>query len=445
MRRTVDDYLQSQSDAGQYDSSDVFTLDTLKMGRKMAAFQLPEPGLWVVKLVQAATAMKAERLSISFQKRTVRVDFLSPSGRPDAQTLLDNIFRPDNQQSRALQHLTTGLRACLAGETHWLTWNVCGPEGGARVLLSKDATRIEQSEPWSESGWLYSFEVERPVKQALKKALRHRMVDVVRQVGDEYTAVVSRCWCAPLPIEIDGVDLETSLPHPAMRHLSDCRLVDCGVDRYHMGDHWLALRAVQLSGTSDNFPTRYTDDWPEGPDLELSTRVSSKESFLRWPRPTEHNGVLLVSFASLAVPGIDFIHDGVLVDQEDFPYTRPLRPMDRLTPLYQRQAVGFRLFVTTDPEHLDLSGFAVRDRSELGASLYQQIRPELLDTFKRLQNLIENYRFAPSKKKKGGRMLNHILAPLAAFNHGFTISEARRTLEQLHAHVQKAPSRSDLF
>ena len=446
---SLDQFVLQQRSGGQYDSSDVFTIDTLEMGRKMAAFQLPERGLWLVKMIQAAVRMEAGEAQVNFSRRTLGVRFRTPRRGPDARAVFEAVFQPDPNQSVSLAHLSTGLRSCLGFRPQKLSLDVRGPEGGAWYQLHRQSTESGQSPASSDGLWEYRFELSRAVERpAFKKALRHRVVDLVREVGEEYQTVVSRCWCAPLSLEIDGVDLETSLPHPAMRHLSDCRLVDCGVDRYAMGDHWLALRPLKVTDTSTDFPAFYLGHSPEGEEIELTTRVRNKECFLSWPRAEGSNAQLLVSFASLAVPGVDFIHDGVLVDQVDFPYSRPLRPLDRLTPVYQRQAVGFRLFVCVDSNQLDLSGFGVREKEALAADLYLQIRNPLLHTLAQLESLADNYRFSAYRPKSIGRkarLFDRMLAPLTVINHSFTVGEIKRTLAQLKHFVQKAPSRQEMF
>ena len=446
---SLDQFVSQQRSAGQYDSSDVFTIDTLEMGRKMAAYQLPERGLWVVKLIQAAVGMEATQARIRFGKRTVEVSFRTPTGGPDARAIFEALFKPRPNQSRPLTHLSTGLRSCLGSSPQKLRIDVRGPEGGQWYQLNQQSTETGRSDATTDTFWEYRFELSRSVNRPpLKKALRHRVVDLVREVGEEYVTVVSRCWCAPLSLEIDGVDLETSLPHPAMRHLTDCRLVDCGVDRYSMGDHWLALRPLEVTGPFSHFPDFYLKQSPHGEEMELATRVKDKECFLSWPRSEGSNAQLLVSFASLTVPGIDFIHDGAVVDQVDFPYSRPLRPLDRLTPTYQRQAVGYRLFVCLDKSLLDLSGFAVREKEALAADLYLQIRGSLLHTLGQLESLANNYRYSayrPKSISRKARLFDRVLAPLAVFNHGFTVGEIKRTLAQLKHFVQKAPSRQDMF
>ena len=446
---SLEQFVLQQRSAGQYDSSDVFTIDTLEMGRKMAAYQLPERGLWLVKIVQAAVRLEATEAQVRFGKRTLGVRFQTTREGPDAQRIFEAVFKPDPNQSPTLAHLSTGLRSCLSFRPQKLSLDVRGPEGGLWYQLNHQSTESGPSPASPDGLWEYSFELSRTVdRPAFKKALRHRVVDLVRDVGEEYQTVVSRCWCAPLPLEIDGLDLETSLPHPAMRHLSDCRLVDCGVDRYSMGDHWLALRPLQVTGTSTHFPDFYLSQSPGGEEMELTTRVKNKECFLSWPRAEDTNAQLLVSFASLAVPGVDFIHDGAVVDQVDFPYSRPLRPLDRLTPIYQRQAVGFRLFVCLDSSHLDLSGFAVREKEALAADLYIQIRNPLLHTLGQLESLANNYRYSAYRPKSIGRkarLIDRMLAPFAVVNHGFTVGEIKRTLAQLKHFVQKAPSRQQMF
>lgn len=437
MATELTEYLKGQSALGVYDSSDVFTLDTLRMGRKMAAHQFPERALWLVKMVQAAVVMEASDLQVCFQKRKVIVSFSVPNGGPTAERLLHGIFRPEPSPPRHIKHLVEALRACVAQDTQVVRWEAQGPEGGDWVELTAETTEVGYLKPSDRPNYEYRFEVGCPaIRPTFKKALRQRCVDLVREVGEEYVATVSRCWSAPISIQLDGIDLETGIPHPGMRHLSDCRLVGCGVDRYHMGDHWLALRPLSVDGVSKGFPESYWRNLTAGSKIQLCSPVKPKECFLRWPLVVGSNALLLLSFSSLAQLGIDFLFDGVLIDQFDFPYPRPLQAADRLLPAYQRQAVGFRLFVVVEPEQVDISGFQVREKEQLSQHLYRQLRAPLLTTIIELQALLPSYRFAPAKQEKKSRWLDRMLAPIARLNRGFTNREAARTLEQLREHVE---------
>ena len=443
MSQEISGFLKSQSSSGQYESSGSFTLDTLRMGRKLAGHQLPAPGLWLVKLVQAAVALETNEIKISFGTRGVSISFWGHDEGPTAQEILEELFRPSPSPGRALKHLATGLRDCVARDAVQLKWEVMDAEECQTVTLTKDATTSTRSGSILKDTRqlkLYQIHLERPARRPpLKKALRQRVVDIMREVGEEYMEVVSRCWCCPVPINIDGIDLETAVPHPGMRHLTDCREVGCGVDRYHMGDHWLALRAMTLPLNLTPLPTPYWSSLPEGTVTVMTTPTKPKETFLTWPvSSAAPNALLLVSFASLAIPGVDFILDGAVVDQYEVPYDRPLGASERLLPTYQRQATGYRYFACVEPEQLDLSGFSVRHKEALGREILGAGKPQLEETLDYLSRHLEHYRFAPSPTEKNGRWFNRLLAPLARLNQGFTVGEARRTLGQLQAHLSQA-------
>lgn len=442
MAHDIAQYLDSQQQAGNYDSTGGFTLDTLRMGRKLAGRRLPAKGMWLVKLVQAAVAFGTNEITIEFGNRGVSIRFWAFDHGPTAEEISEELFRPSPSPSRALQHLATGLRDCVARDTLRLSWEVSSAKVCRTVTLTKDSTECDSAECSVEGATHYCITLERPSQRPpLKKALRQRVVDIVREVGEEYIEVVSRCWCCPVPIRIDGVDLETGIPHPGMRYLTDCRQVGCGVDRYHMGDHWLALRPLTLPGTQPTLPRSYWSPLPEGTVPVMTTPAKPKQTFLTWPLgPQEPNAMLLVSFASVTVPGVDFILDGAVVDQYEVPYPRPLSASERLLPAYQRQATGYRYFVCVEPAQLDLSGFAVRQREALGEEIMRSAAPTLDGTLEYLSAQIRHYRFAPSTSEKNGRWFNRLLAPLAKLNQGFTVGEAARTLDQLRDHLCQGPA-----
>lgn len=425
-------FLAQQEGAGEWDSADGFTLNALKSQRKLAQHQLPERGLWLVKLVQGAVALHAQGVKIELKRRLVTVEFISPEG-PGADSLLGAVFSGKLFSDRVMMHLTTGLRACVGDNTETLTWAVRDAESGARVVLSPQGAEIEELEPVEDGQTHYRFDLGRPKAPFdFKRALRKRVVDLVNEVADEYTAVVGRCWCSPIPIELDGRALNPGFPHPSMRYLADCEEVGGPVDRYQMGDHWLAVRPLRVRGFMG--PPGWEEASSPNCGLEdpiLEHKVGRGESFLRWSSREEGSVGLFVSFASLNRPGVDYIMDGAVVDQVSLDYHRPLRASDKLMVKHQRQFTSFRLFVAVDPTQLDLSQFRLREHAAYTRELIAGAKIQLLETLNTLEERLDGYRFSPIAHPLASKLLAPLVHPLVRMNDYFTISEAKRTLGQL--------------
>lgn len=423
-------FLDQAGQAGSYDSSDEFTLDTLASSSKLSRHQLPEPGLWLVRLVQGAVALDVVGgIRIEFGRRQVKMAFRTRRG-PSAEELLRALFSGSLFADPALNHLVCALRASAADSNEHIEWFVSQQGQGERICLSRDGlSRSPASFYGSGGSHAYEILVRRPPPaMPLKKALRKRVVDLVKEVADEYSALVSRCWCAPVPIEIDGHPLAPSIPHPKMRHLTDCEQVGCPVDRYHLGDQWLAWRPLTVKGPRLTRPAQNPPGEPVGDGQAWrANRIRAGECFLQWATRPESNAGLLVSFAAVAPPGIDFLSDGAVVDTYNLPYVRPLQGKEKALLEHQRQAASFRLFLPVGQEQLDLSGFQLRNKEQLASQFLSELGPVIRETLDTLAEELPHYHFSPTPNP----LLETCLAPFNWWNNQYTKDQIQRTLRLL--------------
>lgn len=125
-------FLQAQVDEGRRDSGGRFTLERQKGLEKLAAFQLPRPGAWVLKMVQSAVAGGASALHI--RQTPTDTEFLSELVPSWTLEMFEREFHdPEVSQDRSLDHLKRGLwhvglkavhpfRLSLAGSQEGLIW-----------------------------------------------------------------------------------------------------------------------------------------------------------------------------------------------------------------------------------------------------------------------------------------------------------------------------------
>lgn len=205
----LDRYLNQARDEGTFQSEGQFTLSTQESLKKLSTFQFDPPGLWLVKVVQCAVALKAQRMEIKVTRSNLQVSFDGEIGL-SARELLEALTHPPERTTPALSHLLSGLRA-LYGQKPGLVWR-CSSERGASVL-SVSAAGIREWES-SETGARFELIVERPFH--LNRPLFSRWLGWTL---DELETVRERCWLAPLEIILDGRPLRVA-SHPAVRTLA---------------------------------------------------------------------------------------------------------------------------------------------------------------------------------------------------------------------------------
>ena len=202
----LDQLLQSQQKEASYLDSAGFSIDSLRSRAKLAQFQLPEPGLWLVKLVQAAVALEATSIKIGFGQGQVNVQFWAPS-LPQASQILDLVLSGQIPKDPALLHLVTCIRCSACDATQSVHWS-CGDH---TVTLDSQGTSLS---PFSEPV-LFRLSATRPYRsRSLSKTLASPVSYLIRQVAEEHEALVSRCWACPVQIRLDGRPLQSSYASP---------------------------------------------------------------------------------------------------------------------------------------------------------------------------------------------------------------------------------------
>ena len=90
----------------------------------MPAINWEQPGLWLVKLVQAAVAAGAEDVRISLRRKAVTVKFRRPDSW-NAVEILEYVISGEQPGSDSLFHLCTGVRASVVFPGESVSW-ICG-------------------------------------------------------------------------------------------------------------------------------------------------------------------------------------------------------------------------------------------------------------------------------------------------------------------------------
>lgn len=315
------DFLNQSAAQGVQADSGEFTISHKEAWKRLQQ-SLPEQSFWILKLVQAAVRWKAPRLQIHNESNSIVLEFSACPAEPEqtAENLLCVEF-----VGRGLQHLRVALAgACADPQFEKVEWTWTGEsESYSAIWDAEDCSVKAMPSTGSPGGRL---------------VLHHQGTGWFKSMmgkapfSDELKALTDRAYCCPIPIMIDGRELELEEPvesdwfRPA--HLTT---VEGAGDILRM--KYFFYRRLQL-------PAFY--DW-------------MADSKVRRKRPPYgcHS-------AKETCESIAWILDGVVVD--------------RWTREQAETAVGGVFQLSAEGLELDLSGFAIRFDSA-AETRWQATRP----------------------------------------------------------------------
>ena len=233
-RPRLDKFLDRQRDDGTHQSQGQFTLSTRESLKKLAAYQLKEPGLWLVKVLQFAVGIGASHFQVKIHRDGLLIA-LDADPQVTAKELWEAILDPTRKRNGPLHHLIVGMRA-LYGQHDELAWACSRAEGTSSVFLHGESIKEISGDQIDPAGFQLS------VKREVTRSER-----VGRWLGRslaELDTVKRFCWLAPIQITLDGRELDLrpksaarlfaswELPAPAhgprlmnRRHQSDAQIV----------------------------------------------------------------------------------------------------------------------------------------------------------------------------------------------------------------------------
>ena len=196
MSDNLDQYLASEAAQGLMIDQGEFSLDPEKALEKLSLFSLPEPGLWVVKMVQAAVASGAPEIRFTFERRKVKVKF-RPAEDWDAEELLTQLLTAQSPKESSKRHLFSGILGAALGFSEEIAWMTQGKV----VRVTKSGPSLEEN-PEAES---FSFAARRPRRSALTSGLFSSPIRyLLRQTAQEYKSLISKTTACPIKIYVDG-------------------------------------------------------------------------------------------------------------------------------------------------------------------------------------------------------------------------------------------------
>lgn len=186
-------YLETEAAAGRHAGTDGFTIDLGREREKRAAYTLPEPGLWAVRVVQGMVRLGTTGVRIvQSRDRLEIVGRLSDELGPEL--CLAQTFR-NLAESDARYPLRGGLLAALGREylveVHW-------SENGQRQVMSL-APGGERIAPSSLPMALPAIEVH---AWPSKRGLLARLFSLA-DFSSEFLELSRRTFMAPIPVTLD--------------------------------------------------------------------------------------------------------------------------------------------------------------------------------------------------------------------------------------------------
>lgn len=192
MGEHVSQLLEGYQAAGVPDSEGVFTLNLAKAREKMAKFLLPDPAHAILKLVQAGVeGAQAVEIQLHPQLKVVYRDWETDS----LKRITERLCSPEGDRDDATGYLTIALLSLLS-KTDSVT-----------LRLQGEQVRISQDLEWSETD---------QIEHGVLTVEANRSSDL--PLGMMRGLLRDRCGFAPIPIRVDGKQLEPLFPQTSGKH-----------------------------------------------------------------------------------------------------------------------------------------------------------------------------------------------------------------------------------
>lgn len=397
----LDSYVERLRGDGKFDSEGSFTMASDRALGTLSHFLLPNPGDWLLKIVQAACAGGAPELHIKQTRASTQVRFRLPGGLD--LTALENSLANSNipPANEALGHLFLALRA-VSGEK--------GRDWVARVVRQAEETLL-QCAAGKLSAWRKSND------QGLQEMADFHLAVAYPQgefgklgglirfgecIQEEHQALLTRARACPIPLTLDGERIDDLREHSLQTALQQ---------RLYLG----VLHTALEPGSEANFRVSSNVF-----DLRPSTELNEVQPFFLQPSPAfgrlqslqrwyynytilnETPNVKGVHQSVAAGSRVVLIRDGVEVG------SRTLNLHHAISVDVLLNAAHLRTDITglkVEPEHsdMDLGRAAIRNSGE---------------AFQKMKQALTGFRPGPSRKSLwlyGGMGALGLLMPTFAF------------------------------
>lgn len=355
----MDELLSSARVDGQFDSEGSFTIASEAARGKLAAFQLPRPSAWVLKILQGAQLLGCSRMSIS-QATTITTFALRLSEPPDLDMLHASLLSLELNPKTGLDHLAVGLRAVGFGDSRW--FRVTLDEGNDQYVLSWDGKEVCRTHTpgwWKFQHSRFRIEVDFP-----KNDPRVYFMGQSRMKGraaDEYLEVTRRGYTCAYPIFYDG-RLISGLASVGSSH-SSLKTVNLGLT-------WCPSESTEQSLSmpdeicrnlsSPRIPffrkeTEFIHVWGDNNTRELGAFFTLKYSRERAKQETIYQDIPIPQSSALV-----WVRDGVICE--------------RWTVKDIKHPMSFELHLSANNLPTDISGLSLKDGPERQERVSEGVR-----------------------------------------------------------------------
>ncbi len=251
MNVRLDEFLQQQMEGGQLNSSGHFTLDLSQARDKLQQYRLPAPEFYLLKLVQCASRLSAERIRFRLGQRETMVTFTIEEDPKfiDFKTLLDALADPYELDDGPLRHLIVGLAASLTLDPEEVCWLVRWGSKGMRVSIGEqivtDTLDFDTAvEPSTARCTFY-----------LRRPWTWRFWEPARLNAEALQLLSDRCRFAKLKVVVDGRNLQDGWNYE--RFAFQATWFKSFSQAYHLVEHFYLTESEPSFSFRRPFPHAY--------------------------------------------------------------------------------------------------------------------------------------------------------------------------------------------
>jgi hypothetical protein len=297
-------YLGDQAGQGALDSEGEFTLAQQTALKKLAGFQLPSPGDWIVKCVQAIVASGSDhQISVRQTRRETQIAF-TPGRSWTGEEILFSFYHPQHNVAQDMQHLRSALWALTLGQNRAVRLT---PASGSQSL-------IWDGQHWSagSSAKQALLVVDHFASTAQADGRKSRRSGAATANSFASVALITRCFLCPLPLSLDNRRIDALQNCPRHGWRPACAPL-------YVGAFPANLPTLRLPPGTWKWSRPNADhENPAGPGLEPREPPPDPIG-IAFLVSYHYSGVVLDSSRPLAVRSTcNWVLDGAVIAQEPF-------------------------------------------------------------------------------------------------------------------------------
>lgn len=201
------EYLESQKAEGNYESEGAFTVDFAEAAERLTTFRLPSESHYLLKMVQLASRLGAESVSVKLESFRTSVHFRAPvaTGVNNIEAITRAFLAPLAVQDPVLADLVAALWGSLGDSTLEVAWSISEGYQGRRIFIKDFKFRAED------------FVIERPLTEGdqrcaftlsvIRRKTWRFWLNSRRNAG-AYTLLLQECALSRVKVSVDSRPLE---------------------------------------------------------------------------------------------------------------------------------------------------------------------------------------------------------------------------------------------